>query len=362
MSTTPPASLDLRSVDIQVGQREVLKRLDLHILPGELFVILGNTAAGKSTLLRAIAGLEPIHQGEIWVDDQQVTHAKVQRRGTVLMQPGFPLWPTFSSARNITFALRHRGVSRRDRNERTERLLATMGLAEFTNHLPEQLTPSQRQRVAFARSLATEASITLLDEPFGAQDPQRRDRLLMFLKDLHDQAGRTIVVATEDPDQAMRLADRIGVLHDGEIEQVGTPRELYKAPVSRHVATLLGRANLIPGEIEIVGEQPLFRGENGLVIPLFERKLKRARQGWAMFRPHQLSLIGKDDEPFGDLIRLSGRIVQTEFVGGANRYVVDLAGISLRMDRPCSDTGQPLQLGDPVVVGFDPARITVLER
>lgn len=362
MNPAQPASLDLRGVEVQLGQREILRNLDLRVLPGEFCVLLGGANAGKSTLLRAIAGLDPLTRGEIWVDDRQITHARVQRRGTVLMQPGFPLWPHFTVTRNITFTLKYRGLDRRARNQRASELLGAVGLSEFGRHLPEQLTPGQRQRVALARSLAAEAPITLLDEPFSAQDLQLRDQLLMLLKQRHQQLGQTIVIATEDPQQALRLADRIAVLNDGEIEQTGTPQELYAAPVSRHVAALLGRANLIAGTIEHAGDQPLFRADNGIVIPLFEHKLKRARLGWAMFRPRDLSLITRDDEPFGDRIRLTGRIAQTEFLGSRNRCVVDVAGLALWMDEPCGYAGRGLQIGDSVVVGIDPAAILVLER
>lgn len=362
MNPTQPASLDLRGVEVQLGQREILRNLDLLILPGELFVLLGGAGAGKSTLLRTIAGLDPITRGEVWVDDRQITHARVQRRGTVLMQPGFPLWPHFTVNRNITLALRHRGLDRRARNQRSGELLGAVGLSAFSRHLPGQLTPGQRQRVALARSLAAEARITLLDEPLSAQDLQLRDQLLMLLQQRHAQLGQTIVIATEDPQQALRLADRIAILNEGEIEQVGTPRELYDAPVSRHVAALLGRANLIGGAIEHAGDQPLFRADNGIVIPLFEHRLKRARQGWAMFRPRDLSLIATDDEPFGDRIRLTGRIAQTEFLGSRNRYVVDVAGLALWMDEPGGYTDPGLQIGDTIVVGIDPAGILILER
>ena len=362
MTDVRPVSLQLRGLDVQLGHQEILRKIDLNVLPGELFVVLGGEGAGKSTLLRAVAGLDPIARGEIRIDDREVGRQRPQRRGAVLMQPGFPLWPQFTVLRNVTFALRYQGVGRRQRDERAREMLAAVGLAEFERHLPVQLSPGQRQRVALARTLASAAPITLLDEPFGVQGLALRDRLSMMLRSHQERGAFTTLLATEDPKLALRLSDRILVLRNGEVEQVGTARELYDEPVSRHVATLLGRANLIEGEIEYAGDQPLFRAANGMVIPLFDRRLKRARQGWAMFRPHDLALIPPDAEPFGDRIRTNGRVMQTEFRGGSIRYVIDLAGQTVWMDRAREKGLVDPEPGDRLVIGVDPARVRILER
>lgn len=361
MTDIAPASLEVRKLNVQLGHQEIVRKIDLRVMPGELFVVLGAAASGKSALLRAIAGLDPIAGGEIWIDEREVSRRRTQQRGTVLMQPGFPLWPHFTVLRNVTFALRHQGVRRRERIERAREMLATVGLTDFERHLPGQLSASQRQRVALARTLASEAQITLLDEPFSAQGLALRDRLSILLLRRHKRQALTTLLATEDPKLALRVADRIAVLNNGELEQVGTARELYDTPVSRHVATLLGRANLIEGEIEHAGDQPLFRADNGIVIPLFDRRLKRARQGWAMFRPHDLLLIDPDDEPFGDTIRMSGRVTQTEFRGGSIRYMIELSGQTVWMDlaRDHGQTGP--ETGDALLIGVDPARVRILE-
>ncbi len=319
MSTSSPSSLELRGVSVTIDQQEILRHLDLSIMPGEMFVVLGCAGSGKTTLLRAIAGLDPLLGGEIWIDEHDITRCAERKRGIAMMMADFPLWPNLNVSRNVGFPLKRQGLRRPEVQQRTAEILSAVGLNDFHRHMPAQLGNGQQQRVALARTLVANARITLLDEPFSAQHLRTRDQLLILLKRRQEQSALTTLFATEDPKQALRLADRIAILHHGELQQIGTPRELYDAPDSRLVAEFLGRANLIEGEIEYAGDQPLFHANNGIVIPVFERQLKRARTGWAMFRPHDLHVVAPDSEPFGDDIRLSGRIEQKEFRGGTMR-------------------------------------------
>ncbi|MCB1785304.1 MAG: ABC transporter ATP-binding protein [Chromatiaceae bacterium] len=360
MTHSQPASVELRGVDVVVNQREILRHIDLNVLPGELFVVLGGAGSGKSTLLRSIAGLDPVAAGSLWIDDQEITRSAANRRPIALMFQSYRLWPHMPVARNVGFALDRSGLGASDRRGRVTRELAFVGLSEFARHLPWQLNPSQRQRVALARTLAADARVILLDEPFSAQDAQRREHLLRVLRKRLQQSAATTLLTTQDRSEALRVADRIAVVHEGEIQQTGTPIELYDTPRNRYVAEYMGSANLIDGEIEFAGEQALFRAENGIVIPLFDHPLIRPRTGTAMFRPHDLHVVHPNAAPFGDQIRFSGRVEQTEFLGDSMRYSIEIAGKTVWMDRSRSSETL-LNVGDQVVVGLDPARIRILE-
>jgi iron(III) transport system ATP-binding protein len=216
--------------------------------------------------------------------------------------------------------------------------------------------------VALARTLINGFPVKLLDEPFSAQDARLRERLLRILKQRQQQSMATTLLTTQDRSEALRVADRIALIHDGELQQVGTPVELYDTPRNRYVADYMGSTNLFDGEIEYAGDQPLFRTDNGIVIPLFDRPLKRARTGSAMFRPHDLHIIERDQEPFGDQIRFSGRVEQIEFLGETIRYCIDLAGRAVWMDQARASGASNVHIGDQVLVGLDPARIRILER
>lgn len=362
MTSAAPSSLELRQVEVQIDRCEVLRRIACHVLPGELFVVLGGAGAGKSTLLRAIAGLDPVSAGEIWLDDRNITRRAVHKRRVALLLQNYPLWPHMTVSRNVAFGLRQRRRPRAEIRAVVRRELAYIGLGEFHRHLPWQLSPAQRQRVALARTLAAGARVNLLDEPFSAQEARQRERLLRALRQRQQHSGTTTLLTTQDRAEALRVADRIALLHNGELQQVGTPIELYDTPRSRHVAEYLGSANLLDGEIEYVGDQALFRAENGVVIPLFDRTVRRARTGAAMFRPHDLHIVRANEAPFGDLIRFTVRVEQIEFLGDTLRYAVELAGKTLWMDL-ARGSGEPLpDVGDPLVIGLDPARIRVLER
>ncbi len=362
MNGPEPCSLELRRVSVTIEDQLRLRELTLNILPGELFIFLGTAGAGKSSVLRAIAGLDPIASGEIWIDEIDITPLPAHRRHVALMGQSFPLWPNLSIAKNVAFALKRQRRKRREVRERVHRELKAVGLAEYRRHLPAQLSPSQQQRVALARTLAADARVNLLDEPFQAQDLRLKERLMMGLKRRQQQSPITTLVATRDPHEALRLADRIAVLRDGELQQLGSPRQLYDTPANRYVAEYLGDANLIEGEIEYAGDQALFHGENGIVIPLFEQRIKRSRTGAAMFRPHDLTVVSADAEPFGDQIRLNGRIEQVEFRGDTLRYAVDLSGNTVWMDIARGGHSADLHIGDQLVLGIDPARIRILEH
>ena len=362
MTNSEPASVELRGVHVTIDQHEVLRQIGLNVLPGELFVVLGGAGSGKSTLLRSIAGLDPTASGEVWIDDKDITRVPAHRRAVALMFQSFPLWSHLNVAHNVAFALQQTGVAASRRRARVARELAFVGLGEFEKLLPWQLSDSQRQRVALARTLAADARVDLLDEPFSAQDAQLRERLLRVLRKRQQQSGTTTLLTTQDRNEALRVADRIAIIHSGELQQVGTPMDLYDTPRNRHVAEYMGSANLIDGEIEYAGDQPLFRAQNGIVIPLFDEAVKRSRTGVAMFRPHDLRVIRRDEEPFGDQIRFTCRVEQTEFLGETVRYCIDLAGKTVWLDLPRGANELSLHVGDQVVVGLDPARIRILEN
>jgi ABC-type Fe3+/spermidine/putrescine transport system ATPase subunit len=355
------ASIELRAVEVIARRQEILRQISLSVLPGELFVLLGAAGSGKSALLRSIAGLDPVSSGEIWLNDRQITRTPARRRPVALMFQSFPLWPHMTVAGNVEFALRRVGMPRGARHARAGRELAFVGLAEFARHLPSQLSASRRQRAALARTLAADARVNLLDEPFSAQDAGLRERLLRGLRRRQQLDGVTTLLSTQDRVEAMRVADHMAIIHEGELQQVGTPMELYDAPCNRHVAACTGSVNLLDGAVEYAGDQPLFHTHNGMVIPLFDHPLKRARTGAAMFRPQDLHIIRKDEAPFGDQIRFTGHIEQTEFLGDRRRYGIDLFGTTLWLELPHADDRPALQIGESVVVGLDPTRVRILE-
>lgn len=361
MTPPGPASLALRGVDVTVAQREILHGIDLSIPPGELVAVLGPAGAGKSALLRAIAGFDPVSAGQLWMDDRDITRTSPARRGTALLFQSFPLWPHMSVARNVGFGLRRRGLPRREVKRRVQHELGVLGLADFAAHRPWQLSPAQRQRVALARTLAVGARLALLDEPFSAQEARLRERLLHLLRRRQQQTGNTLLFTTQDGEEALRFADRIALLHEGELQQVGSAADLYDRPRNRFVAEYLGGANLVDGEVELAGEQALFRAENGLTIPLFDHPPKRSRTGTAMFRPHDLRIVLPGAALYGDQIRLSGLVAYSEFRGETTRYGIDVAGRTIRLDLPRRSGRLVLNIDDPVELALDPAKIRILE-
>jgi putrescine transport system ATP-binding protein len=240
-------ALRLDDLTKRFGTHVAVDAVTLALKPGEFFCLLGPSGCGKSTLLRMIAGFEIPSSGQVRLGDQDLTALPPHRRPVNMMFQSYALFPHLSVARNVGYGIRRLG--RAATSARVTELLRLVQLDGFGDRRPDTLSGGQRQRVALARALAREPELLLLDEPLGALDRGLREETQAELRAVQRRLGTAFVVVTHDPEEAMMLADRIGVMEGGRLAQVGTPAELYRRPASRFVAGLLGDVNLIPGRL-----------------------------------------------------------------------------------------------------------------
>ncbi len=234
------ATVELNNVYKRFGKTEVIHNVNLEIMDGEFIVLIGPSGCGKSTLLRMIAGLEPISGGTISIDGAVVNELSPRQRGISMVFQSYALYPHMTSAQNMTFSLRLAGESAEVQAQKLEHVAGILGLGDYLERLPKQLSGGQRQRVAMGRAIVREPTAFLFDEPLSNLDAALRVRMRGELKELHQHLKTTTIYVTHDQIEAMTLADRIVVLKDGVIEQIGTPLELYDNPKNRFVGAFLG--------------------------------------------------------------------------------------------------------------------------
>ena len=228
------------------GAGEGVREVEIQIEPGEFFVLLGPSGSGKSTLLRIAGGFEIPDAGTVWLADRNVTRVPAERRPTAMVFQNHALWPHMTVADNITFGLRIQRRPREERRQRLRELLKLVRLEGMEGRRPGQLSGGQRQRVALARALAVEPEVLLLDEPLSSLDARLREDLRGELRDLQSRLEVTMVYVTHDQEDALALADRVGVLNEGRLIQVGTPEEVYERPANAFVARFCGKTILLP--------------------------------------------------------------------------------------------------------------------
>jgi spermidine/putrescine transport system ATP-binding protein len=297
--------IELASLSKWYGEHQVLRSIDLTIESGEFFSLLGPSGCGKTTTLRLIGGFEPIEHGSVRIDGDDMRHVPPERRPVNTVFQSYALFPHRSVADNVGFGLRFQDCPRNERRRRISDALELVRLSEYATRRPHQLSGGQQQRVALARALVLRPKVLLLDEPLGALDAKLRRTLQFELKALHREVGITFVYVTHDQEEALTMSDRLAVMRDGEIEQLGAPRDVYDEPRSAYVADFLGLANLIPaeghadGSVTTAGMPPL-RAAAGDV-----------RGPCTLFvRPERIRL-----QPTGVAGDLQGRVVDVVFVG-----------------------------------------------
>jgi len=244
--------LEIKNLDVSFDGQEILHQVNLQVMPQELLAILGSSGAGKSTLLRLIAGFEKPNSGEILLSGNVISSSKdllnPEKRGIGIVPQEAALFPHLTVSENIAFGLGKQDKSARE--ARVKELLELTRLTPFADRKPDQLSGGQAQRVALARALAPKPAVVLLDEPFSALDAELREQLRSEVRQMLRAEGATAILVTHDQEEALSLADRVAVMRDGQIIQVGTPAEIYNAPVDLGIATFLGDSVLVEGWVE----------------------------------------------------------------------------------------------------------------
>ena len=244
------AELEIEALTVRYGPAVALDALDLRIDRGELFVLLGGSGSGKTTLLRTLGGFVPASAGRIVLGGQDITRLPPHRRPVNTTFQSYALFPHMSVAENVGYGLRRQGLPRAEIESRVRELLELVRLSDFAGRKPDALSGGQRQRVALARALAPRPRLLLLDEPLSALDRNLREQTRQELLRVQAETGATFVLVTHDQDEALAMATRIGLLHQGRLEQIGTPSDIYERPATRYVAAFMGATNILSGHAE----------------------------------------------------------------------------------------------------------------
>ncbi len=299
----------------------VLEDVSFDVAEGESLVLLGPSGSGKTTILRIIAGLEQPYTGRVMLHGKEVTDLPARERGVGVIFQSYALFPRMTVEKNIAFGLKIRRWPRKERKETVNRLIKLVQLEEHRKKYPWQLSGGQQQRVAIARTLAYKPQVLLFDEPFGALDAQTRVHLRREIRALLKQVKVPAIFITHDQEEALELGDRIAVLNNGHLEQIGTPDEVYNHPATEFVATFLGAANLllgvvVPGAIEV--------GVARLPATAEAKKFRPGQSVKLVFRPEDVCLSPDPKLPEG-CRRLAGGVVEeVSFVGAYERLNVRL--------------------------------------
>ncbi len=343
-------AVHLKELRRAFGPTLALDGLDLWIAPGELVALLGPSGCGKTTALRVLAGMETADSGEVVVDGQDITHVPTRKRGMGMVFQNYSLFPNLSARDNVAFGLRVRGQKGADRNRRADELLDMVGLASQAAKFPHQMSGGQQQRVALARALAIEPRVLLLDEPLSALDAKVRLQLREQIRMLQTQLGTTTLFVTHDQEEALSMADRVGVMRAGRLEQIAEPDELYARPATAFVAEFVGTMNRLAGEVTDGGVRLL----DGEVVPAEVTGRSSGDRVDALVRPEALAVSAVEHGP--------GIVVGKTFLGGTTRVTVRLDETSVLVDRPSGEAAA-LGIGDAVAVSVTPGHdVLVADR
>ncbi len=328
-----------------------LAGLDLEIENGELIALLGPSGCGKTTALKILGGFDRPDAGRVLVDDRDITNVPPNKRDMGMVFQAYSLFPNMDVRTNVAFGLRMRRQDKATRFKRADDLLALVGLSETANRYPYQLSGGQQQRVAIARALAIEPTVLLLDEPLSALDALVRAQLRAEIRALQQRLGITTLFVTHDQSEALSIADRVGVMHSGRLEQLDTPENVYRRPATQFVAEFVGAMNRLPGrigdnhEVQVLGQRLTLLNPNGQ---------QPGEVVDALLRPEALQ-IAPDSAG-------SGTVTDRTFLGSAVRLEVTLEDSGQKVLVESSSLSAHLKLGDRIALRILADSVVVARR
>ncbi len=332
-STESQLDVELRKVFKVFSGETAVRGVDLEIKQGEFFSILGPSGCGKTTTLRLIAGFESPSAGEVLIRGRSMNQVPPYRRPVNTVFQSYALFGHLNVWENIAFGLRIKRQSQAEIEDQVQEALSLVKMEQFASRYPNQISGGQQQRVALARALVNRPAVLLLDEPLGALDLKLRKQMQMELSNLHRNLGLTFVMVTHDQEEAMSLSDRIAVMQDGRIEQMGTPHEIYEYPQTAFIADFIGDTNLFKGEVESVdSSSQLIVTYSGLKIQVEQSEgsdvnksnveLRSGIRVIVSIRPEKMSL---SLYPMGGTLNcLEGRLINAMYMGTHLQYIVQL--------------------------------------
>ncbi|HSE00411.1 MAG TPA: ABC transporter ATP-binding protein [Burkholderiales bacterium] len=352
--------VEFEKVSLAYGKTRVLTDVSIAIEPGEFFALLGPSGSGKSTLLRLLAGFLRPQAGAIRVGGEDITRVPPWERDIGMVFQNYALWPHMTVRQNVAFGLEERRLPRAEIERRTAAALELVGLGELGARRPGQLSGGQQQRVALARTIAIEPKVLLLDEPLSNLDAKLRIHMRGELLALQRKLGITTIFVTHDQEEALSISDRVAVLDQGVIQQVGTPVELYDTPANRFIATFVGTINFLQGALETSDAGVVFRSETLGAIVLANAAASSGPAEIAI-RPHAMQLTAPGTPPDRGRSWLEGTVTEREFLGEFVRYNVKVGTGSLIVDQPHYIGEAGFAPGVHVKVGINPAQVKVLQ-
>jgi putative spermidine/putrescine transport system ATP-binding protein len=347
----PRAGVEVRLEDLrrQYAGVTALDGLSLTLAPGELVALLGPSGCGKTTAMRLVAGLEEANGGRVVFGGRDVTDLPANKRDVGMVFQAYSLFPHMTAHQNVAFGLRLHKVESDERRKRASEMLELVGLGPHAHKYAHQLSGGQQQRVALARALAIKPTVLLLDEPLSALDAKVRSRLRDEIRRVQLEVGITTLFVTHDQEEALAIADRVGVMNKGRLEQLASPTIVYSRPATPFVAEFVGLTNRLPGVVRDGAVDV-----RGIRLPLVQPDAKDG-PAVALVRPETVSLAA---DPHADLGPLVGTVVAISFLGALSRVTVDLGDVAVVAQLTTSDSAA-LPMGTRVRVVLRPDAVLI---
>jgi len=336
----------LENFSKKFGEKEIIKDINLEIYEGEFLTFLGSSGCGKTTILRSISGLDTPSSGKVYIDGEDVTNFEPPQRQVNTIFQNYALFPLMTVEKNIAFGLKMKKFPKEEIQKRVTKMLDLVHLNGYEKRKPKELSGGEQQRVSIARGLINNPKVLLLDEPLSALDLKLRKKMQLELKQLQRKLGITFIYVTHDQEEALSMSDRIVVLKDGRIEQIGTPVEVYENPKSLYVADFLGEANVFKGKItDRNNKYTLVTMQDGSVLKCYEKQFNLEDMVSLVVRPENIKINVKN-KAF-----LRGKIVEQVYDGAFTKIHIKYEKQIVKS--MISGNDKLHQVGDEVTISWD---------